>query len=184
MTAPNNTVYTWLDNQKNPIRIPASQYMSLVQKWIMTKIGDTRLFPTDPNFAPTSASAYQSSGGSQDRDWMGRSVGFPESFFNDIRSLYRQMFRCYAHLYFAHWLEPFYHLSTYKELNTCFIHFINVGRAFDLLAEKDLLPMMPLIQIWTAKEIIPPPSSQMQPPSTAQTPSTEQVPREVGAAAA
>lgn len=64
------------------------------------------------------------------------------------------MFRCYAHLYHGHWLEPFYHLGATKELNTCFIHFINVGRLFSLLNEKDLRPMQPLIDIWQSKELL------------------------------
>jgi len=64
------------------------------------------------------------------------------------------MFRCYAHLYHCHWLDPFYHLSCYKELNTCFIHFVNVGRLFDLLEDKDVVPMQPLIDIWLSKGLL------------------------------
>lgn len=89
------------------------------------------------------------------RDWLGKSSGFPESFQNDIRNLYRQMFRCYAHLYHSHWLEPFYHISASKELNTCFIHFINVGKLFDLIDDKDIVPMQPLVDIWIAKGLLP-----------------------------
>ena len=90
---------------------------------------------------------------------MGKQSGFPESFENDIKSLYRQMFRCYAHIYYAHWVEPFYHLSATKELNTCFIHFVNVGKQFDLLADKDLAPMQPLVDIWLAKGLLPAPQA-------------------------
>ena len=65
------------------------------------------------------------------------------------------MMRCYAHLYHGHWLDPFWHLNAYKELNTCFIHFVSVGKLFGLLAEKEMEPMMPLIELWTAKGLLP-----------------------------
>lgn len=68
------------------------------------------------------------------------------------------MLRCYAHVYHAHWLE-FWHLGAYKELNTCFIHFVNVGRLFGLLGDKDLEPMAPLIEIWLDKAWLPRPQS-------------------------
>jgi len=68
------------------------------------------------------------------------------------------MMRCYAHIYHAHWLE-FWHLGAYKELNTCFIHFANVGRLFGLLTDKDLEPMGPLIDIWLEKGWLPRPTS-------------------------
>ena len=64
------------------------------------------------------------------------------------------MFRCYAHLYHGHWVDPFYHINAHKELNTCFIHFVNVGRLFDLLEDKDVVPMQPLIDIWLGKELL------------------------------
>jgi len=66
--------------------------------------------------------------------------------------------RSYAHIYHTHWLE-FWHLGAYKELNTCFIHFVNVGRLFGLLMEKDLEPMLPLIDIWLDKGWLPRPQS-------------------------
>ena len=71
------------------------------------------------------------------------------------------MFRCYAHLYHNHWLEPFYHIGAYKELNTCFIHFVNVGKLYALLDEKDLKPMQPLVDIWQAQGLLP--NAQTQP---------------------
>jgi len=79
----------------------------------------------------------------------------------DTRNLYRQMFRCYAHLYHGHWVDPFYHINAHKELNTCFIHFVNVGRLFDLLEDKDVVPMQPLIDIWLNKELLAMPRNGM-----------------------
>jgi hypothetical protein len=172
--------YTWLDNNKKPIKIPAIQYINLVQKWIIGKINDPAIFPTDTSsftsasyasgslaatgqpqpLGPTSLNSplSQLSG----RDWLGKPSGFPETFESDIKSIYRQMMRCYAHIYHGHWLEPFWHVNAYKELNTCFIHFINVGKLFGLLGDKEIEPMQPLIDIWLANGLMPAPQQQLQ----------------------
>ncbi|KAL9055298.1 MAG: hypothetical protein Q9162_003605 [Coniocarpon cinnabarinum] len=141
--------YTWLDSERRPIKIPAQQYIFLVQKWILGKINDQRIFPQG-NSGPSDEAIKNPT-----KDWVGKMSGFPSSFEHDVKTVYRQMFRCYAHLYHGHWLEPFYHLSAYKELNTCFIHFVNVGKLFNLLDDKDLKPMQPLVEIWTASKLLP-----------------------------
>jgi hypothetical protein len=176
MSASGHT-YTWLDNQKKPIKIPAIQYINLVQKWIVGKINDPNIFPTDTTSISIAASTYASgsltpSGGAPQplgptsinaplsqlsgRDWLGKSSGFPETFEADIKSIYRQMMRCYAHIYHGHWLEPFWNVNAYKELNTCFIHFINVGKLFNLLGDKEIEPMQPLVDLWGEKGLLPP----------------------------
>ncbi|KAH5552976.1 hypothetical protein HBI25_179240 [Parastagonospora nodorum] len=175
MSASGHT-YTWLDNQKRPIKIPAIQYINLVQKWIVGKINDPKIFPTDTTSVSIGASTYASgslsSGGTPQplgptslnaplsqlagNEWLGKPSGFPETFEADIKSIYRQMMRCYAHIYHGHWLEPFWNVNAYKELNTCFIHFINVGKLFNLLGEKELEPMQPLVDLWNEKGLLPP----------------------------
>lgn len=176
MSASGHT-YTWLDNQKKPIKIPAIQYINLVQKWIVGKINDPNIFPTDTTNVSVAASSYASgsmtpSGNSPQplgptslnaplsqlagREWLGKSSGFPETFEADIKSIYRQMMRCYAHIYHGHWLEPFWNVNAYKELNTCFIHFINVGKLFNLLGDKEIEPMQPLVDLWGEKGLLPP----------------------------
>ena len=182
MSASGHT-YTWLDNNKKPIKIPAIQYIALVQKWISGKITDPSIFPTDTSsFSPatssSTAAAYPSgtltpsnSAAPQPlgptslsaplnqlagRDWLGKSSGFPETFETDIKSIYRQMMRCYAHIYHGHWLEPFWHAGAYKELNTCFVHFVNVGKLFGLITDKEIEPMQPLVDIWLGKGLLPP----------------------------
>jgi hypothetical protein len=156
--------YTWLDNQKRPIKIPAHQYIQLVQKWILGKVSDPSLFPTDLNNFSGSPytqgdstplagpSGLDSSSG---RDWLGKASGFPENFEKDIRGIYRQMLRCYAHIYHGHWLNPFWDVNMYRELNTCFLHYINVGQAYQLITEKEMEPMQPLVDIWVMKGLLP-----------------------------
>jgi hypothetical protein len=102
------------------------------------------------------------------RDWLGKSSGFPENFEADIKSIYRQMMRCYAHIYHGHWLEPFWHVNAWRELNTCFIHFINVGKLYNLLGDKEVEPMQPLIDLWLSKGLLSSPSPAQQPPQQQQ----------------
>lgn len=171
MSASGHT-YTWLDNNKKPIKIPAIQYINLVQKWISGKITDPSIFPTDTSpisssyasgsltpsgtptpLGPTSLNAPL--GQLAGRDWLGKSSGFPETFESDIKSIYRQMMRCYAHIYHGHWLDPFWHAGAYKELNTCFVHFVNVGKLFNLITDKEIEPMQPLVDLWLGKGLLP-----------------------------
>ncbi|KAF2131348.1 protein kinase-like protein activator [Dothidotthia symphoricarpi CBS 119687] len=184
MSASGHT-YTWLDNQKKPIKIPAIQYINLVQKWIVGKINDSTLFPTDTTSVTMAAPTYASGSlGTANaapqplgptsldaplsqlagREWMGKSSGFPESFESDLKSIYRQMMRCYAHIYHGHWLDPFWNVSAYKELNTCFIHFVNVGLLFKLIGDKEIEPMQPLVDLWAEKGLLPPAVKEVVPP--------------------
>lgn len=155
--------YTWLDSNKNSVRVPAPQYIAYVQRWIAGKVTDPTIFPTEnytgaPPALNSTASFTQGSALPNADNWLGKSSGFPPGYPSDVRNIYRQMFRCYAHMYHSHWLD-FWHLGAYKELNTCFIHFVNVGRLFGLLTDKDIEPMGPLIDIWLEKGWLPRPTS-------------------------
>ena len=65
------------------------------------------------------------------------------------------MFRVYAHLYWAHFTEPFYHLNLEKQLNSCFSHFVLTACALDMLKPQELEPMQPLIDLWAANGTFP-----------------------------
>jgi len=68
------------------------------------------------------------------------------------------MFRVYAHLYWAHFTEPFYDLSLEKQLNSCFSHFILTAMALEMLKPHELEPMQPLVDLWAANGTFPPES--------------------------
>ena len=146
------------------------------------KINDPKAFPTDSLTA--TANTYASGGlntsGSNTpiamgpttsnaplstlagNDWVGKSVGFQENFYNDCKNIMRQIFRLYAHVYHAHWVDPFWHMTNgtnsngWTDLNSCFVHYITVVKLFGLLSDKDMEPMQPLIDIWIANGSIPP----------------------------
>jgi Mob1/phocein family len=91
----------------------------------------------------------------QQNDWIGKSSGFAPNFHSDVRSIIKQMFRCYAHLYHNHWDNPFWHINRHLELNSCFVHFVTVAMYYDLLSRKDMEPLQGLIDIFIAQGVIP-----------------------------
>jgi hypothetical protein len=95
-------------------------------------------------------------------DWVGKSSGFPQEFNDVCQTIFRQMFRVYAHLYWAHFIEPFYHLNLEKPLNSCFSHFILTAMQLDMLKPHELEPMQPLIDLWAANGTFPPESRAYQ----------------------
>ncbi|SLM38197.1 Mob1/phocein [Lasallia pustulata] len=167
--------YTWLTNERTPVEVSASKYITLVQRWIVAKLHDPNAFPTD---APTGTESTYASGGVNTpgattpipmrattlttplstlagRDWVGKAAGFPETFFGDLKTIFRQIFRVYAHLYYSHWENPFWHINAHRDLNSTFVHFITVAMLFGLLSTRDMEPMQPLIDIWIANGSIP-----------------------------
>jgi len=141
----------------------------MMQQWISKKIDDQTLFPTDPaGVSYTPNSAFAGGGGASlanlagVEDWAGKRSGFPRDFVGICQQIFLQMFRVYAHLYWAHFVDPFYHLNLEKSLNSCFSHFILTATALDMLSPHDIEPMQPLIDLWAANGTFPPDSRAYQ----------------------
>ena len=151
--ANNSTTYTWIDTNRNPINLPAAIYIKHIQTWVNGKIIDQSIFPTDTF---TTAPALPHPDSKDDPNfYLGKTSGFPKRFEGEVKNMYKQMFRCYAHLYWEHWLV-FWELGSHRELNTCFVHFMNVGRIYGLLNDKDVEPMAPLVETWTKQGVLQP----------------------------
>ena len=171
--------YTWLENGR-PAKIPAPSYIIRVQRWIVGKIHDEKVFPTTPpqNIAftayasgdvdstpnsaltpigagPTNLNQSLTSLAGNQEEWIGKSSGFPQQYHQDVKSIIKQMFRCYAHLYHCHWDNPFWHINRHLELNSCFVHFITVAMYYDLLPKKDMEPLQGLVDIFVAQGVVP-----------------------------
>ncbi|KAM0427455.1 hypothetical protein ACHAPT_007415 [Fusarium lateritium] len=164
MSAGTNHSFTWLNRNREPVELPAFEYMTLMQRWISGKIDDTNIFPTDPsgvsyshNSAITTTPLSQLTNPGEP-EWIGKRSGFPDKFVDICQMIFRQMFRVYAHLYWAHFTEPFYHLNLEKQLNSCFSHFVLTATALDMLKPAELEPMQPLIDLWAANGTFPPES--------------------------
>lgn len=159
-----NHSFTWLNSKREPVELPAHEYMTLMQRWISGKIDDGNIFPTDPagvsyahNPAITTTPLSQLSNPNE-KEYFGKRSGFPEHFIEVCQTIFRQMFRVYSHLYWAHFVDPFYHLSLEKQLNSCFSHFILTATALDMLKPHELEPMQALIDLWAANGTFPPES--------------------------
>lgn len=162
LTRTRNHSFTWLNNKREPVEVPAYEYITLMQRWISGKIDDTEIFPTDTNgvsfahnpaITTTPLSQLSNPG---EKEWVGSRSGFQESFVEVCQMIFRQMFRVYAHLYWAHFIDPFYHLNLEKQLNSCFSHFVLTACALDMLGPQELEPMQPLIDLWASNGTFPP----------------------------
>ncbi|KAK4234994.1 Mob1/phocein [Achaetomium macrosporum] len=160
MSAGPNHSYTWLNSRYEPIELPAIEYIALMQRWISGKIDDTKIFPTDPAGVSFSHNPNVANTAllSEPDEWIGKRSGFPKDFASICQTIFLQMFRVYAHLYWAHFVEPFYHLNLEKQLNSCFSHFVLTATALDMLKPQALEPMQPLVDLWAANGTFPPES--------------------------
>lgn len=153
LTFSSTATYQWMDTKRNPINLPAAQYIRNIQTWVKGKITDEEIFPTIGfQTAPPLPNPQQTA--TDPNHWLGKTSGFSPKFESEIKNMYKQMFRCYAHLYWAHWLA-FWEMDATRNLNTCFIHFVNVGRSYGLLTDRDTEPMQPLIDLWVRRGDIP-----------------------------
>ncbi|KAL2271145.1 hypothetical protein VTJ83DRAFT_516 [Remersonia thermophila] len=155
MSAGSNHSFTWLNSRYQPVEIPAYEYLTLVQRYINGKIDDTTIFPTDPagvSYAdnPAFCTPLPETG----QDWIGKRSGFPQNFMETCQTIFRQMFRVYAHLYWSHFDDMFC-LNLEKSMNSCFSHFILTATTLNLLKKSDLEPMQPLIDLWAALGTFP-----------------------------
>ncbi|KAI8999444.1 Mob1/phocein [Gaertneriomyces semiglobifer] len=112
--------YTWTDAQKRTLKIPAPQYVDYVMTRIQNVLNDESVFPTKSG------------------------TEFPRDFQNEIRSIFKQLFRIFSHIYHVHY-EKILHVSAEGHLNTLFAHFACFAREFDLLDRKELTPMAEFI---------------------------------------
>ncbi|KAM7207659.1 putative maintenance of ploidy protein mob2 [Naviculisporaceae sp. PSN 640] len=157
MSAGANHSFTWLNSRLQPVEIPAYEYFSLVQRYISGKIDDATIFPTDPagvSYADNPAFCTPVPAEASGQDWIGKRSGFPPNFFEICQTIFRQMFRVYAHLYWSHF-EDLYTLDLEKSANSCFSHFILTATTLNLLKKSDLEPMQPLIDLWAALGTFP-----------------------------
>ena len=72
-------------------------------------------------------------------------VAFPKNFVAMIKTIFKRLFRIYAHIYHSHF-QMILALGLEYHLNTCFKHFIFFIDEFELVEEKELAPLSELIQ--------------------------------------
>ena len=120
--------YLWADGVevKKPIKVSAPVYIDYLMTWVQKEMDDEELFPS--KFG----------------------VPFPPNFMSRCKVILKRLFRVYAHIYHSHF-DDVQRLGEDAHLNTSFKHFIFFIFEFDMVAEKELAPMMDLIDKIRAK---------------------------------
>ncbi|KAH9988343.1 Mob1/phocein [Russula vinacea] len=105
--------YTWINQDRKSVQLPAPTYIDYVMTWVQNLLDDENNFPTKSG---------------QD---------FPASFPSTIKHVYRQLLRVFAHIYHAHYPQIL-HLRSEPHFNSLFAHFLAFGREYELLDIKDV----------------------------------------------
>lgn len=101
--------YTWIDQNRKQVKLPAPQYIDYVMTWVGGLLSDEATFPTKAS-----------------RD-------FPPTFLTTCKHIYKQLLRVFAHIYHAQY-QYLVHLCCEGHFNSLFAHFIAFGsenRLFD-----------------------------------------------------
>ncbi|RWR75178.1 MOB kinase activator-like protein 1A [Cinnamomum micranthum f. kanehirae] len=115
--------YRWADGIKikKPIEVSAPKYVEYLMEWIECLLDDESIFPQKLG-AP-----------------------FPPCFREVVKTIFKRMFRVYAHIYHSHF-QKIVHLKEEAHLNTCFKHFILFSREFQLIGKEELAPLHEFIE--------------------------------------
>jgi MOB kinase activator 1 len=114
--------YLWKDNDKfkKPTAMSAQQYIQLTLDSIENSINDPTLFPIDEN------------------------AKFPRHFMSSMKTIYKRLFRMYAHIYCSH-ADKIRDIGANAHLNTVFKHFIYFALEFSLIDSNEMAPLQKLI---------------------------------------
>ncbi|KAJ6584114.1 Mob1/phocein [Mycena vulgaris] len=113
MSAGTTLNYTWINQDRKHVHLPAPTYIDYVMTWVQNMLDDDNVFPTKSG---------------QD---------FPPSFPSTVKHIYRQLLRVFAHIYHSHYAQIL-HLRFEPHFNSLFAHFLAFGGEFELLEMKDL----------------------------------------------
>jgi len=129
MSAGPRYTYKWADGDKvrRPIECSAPDYVEYLMIWIQEKLDNENLFPK-----------------TQD-------IPFPDNFIREIKTIFKRLFRVYAHIYYSHF-NKIRSLGEEAHLNTCFKHFFYFTREFRLIESRELEPLQQVITNLTQDE--------------------------------
>ncbi|KAK7469004.1 Maintenance of ploidy protein mob2 [Stygiomarasmius scandens] len=113
MSAGSTLNYTWINQDRKSVNLPAPTYIDYVMTWLQNLLDDESVFPTKSG---------------QD---------FAQTFPSTVKHVYRQLLRVFAHIYHAHY-HQILHLRSEPHFNSLFAHFLAFGREYELLEMKDV----------------------------------------------
>ncbi|KAG8955631.1 Mitotic exit network component [Tulasnella sp. 424] len=110
--------YLWEDGvtYKRPTKLPAPVYIDNLMTWVQNLLDDENVFPSKIG------------------------VPFPRNFRDTVKTIFRRLFRVYAHLYSNHF-DQICALGIEAHLNTSYRHFFLFVNEFDLVDKKELVPL-------------------------------------------
>jgi MOB kinase activator 1 len=111
---------------KKPVKVSAPEYVDYLMNWVQGQLDDESIFPSKIG------------------------VPFPKSFQPLVKTIFKRLFRVYAHIYHAHF-PRIVALGEEAHLNTSFKHFIYFVQEFNLIEKKELAPLDELIKTLTAE---------------------------------
>ncbi|KAL1915158.1 uncharacterized protein VTP21DRAFT_7639 [Calcarisporiella thermophila] len=118
--------YHWCDGIefKKPVRVSAPEYVDYLMTWVQSQLDDDSLFP--------------------------HRVGqpFPRHFTTQVKTIFKRLFRVYAHLYYHHF-DAVLALGEEAHLNTSFKHFALFVQTHRLIDRKELAPLGELVMALT-----------------------------------
>lgn len=112
MSAGHGLDYTWIDQNRKQVKLPAPQYIDYVMTWVGGLLGDEATFPTKAS-----------------RD-------FPPTFLTTCKHIYKQLLRVFAHVYHAQY-SYLVHLCCEGHFNSLFAHFVAFGTENRLLDYRE-----------------------------------------------
>lgn len=125
MTATLEYEYLWQDplhRHSKPMAMSAPAYVESLMTWIQGFLDDESVFPTK----------------------MG--VPFPKQFPALVKTIFKRLFRVYAHMY-CHHFDEINELQLNVHLNTSLKHFVLFANEFQLLQRKDYGPLDDLVDV-------------------------------------
>ena len=110
MSAGQRYEYLWADPARSatsePLKMSAPEYVDTLMTYIQSRIDDEATFPSKLG------------------------VPFPKSFAGVVRTIWRRLFRVYAHVYCEHF-SVIVGLGLESHLNTSFKHFVLFAKEFE-----------------------------------------------------
>ncbi len=115
--------YLWRDgiNVKTPLKLTASEYIDYFMTWVEKQVNNENIFPSKIG------------------------VPFPKNFLLVVKTIFKCLFRVYAHIYYSHFPQIVM-VDCQHHLNTSFKHFIFFTEKFNLVDAKEMVPLSELIE--------------------------------------
>lgn len=141
--------YHWADSKvsKKALRLSAPKYIDYLMTWIQNQLDDESIFPSKIGIY------FYSSFKNSIYLFKFKGHPFPKDFKDIIKTIFKRLFRVYAHIYHSHFNIITQELGEEAHLNTSFKHFIYFVKEFNLVDRKELQPLSELIESLMQRDI-------------------------------